>query len=502
MMQIFYSIFKTRFIVLFSLVFAAAFADSAAFELGGKAGWGLLQYTENIQISPGKYGQAGIQLRSSIPKITQKTDMYISFDTPNIIEESGSYTVTASNTRFAGDNQSKFGTGAGVCSPHTKVAGLVLTPKQNAFFSGGGSVGSFTIEFWIAPAVSENGSVILQWQSAYFQDQHLVDQYIIAQILQNKLEWNFFNIWQGKQQDGIFINLKGSSTLIPSQWSHHLVSYDEDTGLLEYRMNGHTESIIYITENGRESDAVLPSRLGHEANVFIGLHYTGMIDELKVTRQFTEPYSAEEQAGLFDRYNAQGGRFESLIFDSGGSLSEAKRMHITVDKPYQTEAVFFIRSGENRYSWTKNSPAWKPVRNGEAITGVKGRFFQIAGNLYPDADGQKTPLLHSIQLEYDKDAEPLPPARLFAKANNGSVTLSWTASVDFDVKGYMIYFGNRKGHYFAEGSPINAGKVLSYTIPNLENGKMYFFAVAAYDDEEGKRMGSFSREIWIRPQEE
>ena len=495
---------KKIFAVLFffSCVLAAAFTGDAVFELGGKQGWGMLQYTENIQMCPGKYGNPGISLSGSAPKITQETDLYLNFDSPSIIEETSSYTVASSTMRFAGAEQAKLGVGAAMCSPHVKTAGLILKPQKGSFFAGEGSAGSFTIEFWIAPSVTESGSVILQWYSAYFERDRLTDQHIIAQILQNKLQWDFFNIWQDKYNDGISIQLKGRTNLIPSQWSHHLITYNEEIGLLEYRMNGHTENIVYVTENGREGDAVLLSRLGHAADLSIGVHYSGLLDEMKITKRFFEPPTFAEQAALFDRYHLNGGRFESLIIDSGGSMSQAKKLTISADTPIQTEAVFFVRSGENRYSWTDTEPAWKPVRSGQAITGMQGRFFQIAGNLYPDAEGQKTPVVHSISFEYEKDSEPLPPARLFAAPRDGSIELSWTPSIDFDVKGYMVYYGERRGEYFSAGSPLNVGKVLSYRVPNLDNGKIYFFAVAAYDDEEGIRVGSFSQEVWARPRKE
>ena len=91
---------------------------------------------------------------------------------------------------------------------------------------------------------------------------------------------------------------------------------------------------------------------------------------------------------------------------------------------------------------------------------------------------------------------------MFAAPKDGSIELSWTPSVDFDVKGYMVYYGERKGEYFSAGSPLNAGNVLSFRVPNLDNGKIYFFAVAAYDDENGTRVGSFSQEVWARPRKE
>ncbi len=488
--------------VLLFLLAPFVYAESAVFEMGGENGWGFLQYTENIAMTAGKYGHNGISLRSNGANITSKTDMYISFDAPSIVEESGLYTVSASNTYFADVSEAKRGGGAGICSPHTKKAGVIVTPKKNAFFAGEHAVGSFTIEFWIKPTVIENGSVLLQWQSSYFEQRQLTNQQIIAQILQNKMEWTFGNIWKDSYGKNISIALKSQSNLIPEQWSHHLVSYDEGTGLLEYRMNGYSECIVYVTENGRESDAVLPSWMGNAADVSIGIQYAGVIDEFKVSRQSSESLTFTERSALFDKYNPDGGRFESLIFDTGGSKSEIQQLNVALNRPFQTDTVFFVRAGENKYTWTENYPRWKPVKNGESISDVKGRFFQVAGNLYPDADGQKTPVIYDIQLHYDKDSLPFPPAHLFAVAHDGAVDLSWTASSDFDVKGYRIYYGMNKGEYFGEGSPIDVGNVLSYRVPQLKNGRMYFFTVASYDDDAGKRVGSFSKEIWIRPKRE
>lgn len=124
----------------FSSILTASFTGNTVFELGGKHGWGMLQYTENIQMCPGKYGNPGISLSSSIPKITQETDLYLNFDSPSIVEETSSYVVASSNMRFAGAEHAKIGAGAALCSPHIKTAGLVLKPQTGSFFGGESSL--------------------------------------------------------------------------------------------------------------------------------------------------------------------------------------------------------------------------------------------------------------------------------------------------------------------------------------------------------------------------
>ena len=44
------------------------------------------------------------------------------------------------------------------------------------------------------------------------------------------------------------IELKGTSRIIPDTWSYHVLSYDCETGILEYVVNGITEDLTYIIE--------------------------------------------------------------------------------------------------------------------------------------------------------------------------------------------------------------------------------------------------------------
>lgn len=60
------------------------------------------------------------------------------------------------------------------------------------------------------------------------------------------------------------------------------------------------------------------------------------------------------------------------------------------------------------------------------------------------------------------------------------VKLAWDASGSQGVNGYRVYYGEASGSYTASGSPADAGNQLSYTVPNLLEGKTYYFAVKAY----------------------
>jgi hypothetical protein len=73
----------------------------------------------------------------------------------------------------------------------------------------------------------------------------------------------------------------------------------------------------------------------------------------------------------------------------------------------------------------------------------------------------------------------------------GSVTLNWDPVPDPDRAGYRIYYGTTSGTY---PTNVDAGNVTSYTINNLTDCTIYFFAVKAYDTA-GNLSTAFSNEL-------
>jgi len=48
-------------------------------------------------------------------------------------------------------------------------------------------------------------------------------------------------------------------------------------------------------------------------------------------------------------------------------------------------------------------------------------------------------------------------------------------------------------------SPLNVGNTLSLHLTGLKNGKIYYFAVSAYEDSEPTLEGALSAEVFARP---
>ena len=59
-----------------------------------------------------------------------------------------------------------------------------------------------------------------------------------------------------------------------------------------------------------------------------------------------------------------------------------------------------------------------------------------------------------------------------------SICVEWDRNPEDDVAGYRIHYGIRSRLYT---STIDVGDTTEFTITDLENGSMYFFAVSAYD---------------------
>ncbi len=61
---------------------------------------------------------------------------------------------------------------------------------------------------------------------------------------------------------------------------------------------------------------------------------------------------------------------------------------------------------------------------------------------------------------------------------SAQATLSWNPNSESNLAGYKVYYGNSSGSY---SSSIDVRNQTSYTISNLVEGEIYFFAATAYD---------------------
>lgn len=461
-----------------------------------------MEVMNNVTTGTGRFGYECLELKTNDAAVDFGTDLILNFENESNPLAYGNYIIESNELQRV--SATELGKGAGLSRDR---GGMTVKGLPGTLFGTEGLSGSFSLEFWLNPSVSENGEIIFQWHSSRTVESHIIYQMITAGFESGHIKWSLSNIFDAFYPGNQNLSLEGSTTIVPGSWTHHVLSYDAETGLLEYLVNGYVEDMKFITSTGHEGGDVSLVLLGVAANFDICPQYTGKIDDFKIkkTSYALPEYQNAENAGTIEhmKYVRSGGYFRTRpLMVSAGSVLDSVDVEMNV--PSQTDVTFYVRSGDNRYNWTDTYPEWKVVEPGELLKGVTGLFFQVAADLYPDGNGDHTPSVTSIKMNYTELPLPLPPFSVTAVAGDGCVTLKWNYSVDETAGGYYVYYGNRSGEYLGrvalEGaSPINAGNTTSITLTGLENGTIYYFAVATWSRVNENVVGDLSREVFARP---
>lgn len=478
------------------------FAESKTIVLGGKTGWPELSSKEGVTFGTGRFGYEAVELSTNARSITGETDLLLDFENfdaarDTFDDNSGHYTVQSNS--LLRSPKSAMGHYSALSRGNGK--GLVLRGNSETIFGRSGGTGSWTIEFWLCPAIAENGEKVFEWHSSRIVNNYVSFQRIEACFFNNRMQWNFTNVFDGMTDNNGEVTLLSYSALIPNKWSHHEISYDEESGLLECKIDSRVEALKYITEGGREGKTICQPVLGEVASISIAPAYTGCVDDFRILSKVTD--SSQPQNLNYDRYKIDGGRFESLpIMVTPGSVMIS--LAITDSQPPQTEIRYYVRAGDNFYNWDEKEPSWVQVKNLEQIKGVRGRYFQIAADLFPDGAGRHTPSVTEIKINYTQVPPPTAPFRVKAVPGDGIVDLSWSYSVDENAGGYYIFYGNRPGEYLGTDadqgpSPIKVDNITSFRLTGLRNGAIYYFAVSTYSKDEERISGNLSNEADARP---
>ena len=537
---------KPFFIALLYLIFAVSGSlhgiGEKTIRLKADSIWKMANYktgiTEMNLVRP-----ASVLALSSGSSSASSLDLALSFDEgrPALFKDSsGHYQVTASPSLLSvSEHYARTGSGAALFSNELPAGSkpeiaktiaplLVKAQNGNAMFSPNNRFYDFSIEFWIHPSNLENGEHILQWISINpIKNGSRASQHIICASSKNRLLWSFSNLFASPEgTQSVNITIGGDSAVVPKTWSHHLIRFDSITGMVEYLVNGNTESIEYATATGREGGEVYTPIAGENGSFILGSGFSGLIDEFRI-------HNNHISGPAVRKYSLQGGRIETKALDlgkgsngilkveaSGGKISvptakisnefrQNGRFRFSDD----SEMQFFIRSSDNPYHWDNQ---WHPITPGTDLNGtVKGRYVQIAVDFYPSANGETSPYLEELCITYFPDEPPMPPSQLTAVAMNGAVQLRWKSSPNQNVQGYLVYYGTSSDDYFGEdsllgSSPIDAGRNNTISIDGLKNGILYYFRVAAYSHYDASfhaspfhassyHAGEFSREVSARP---
>jgi hypothetical protein len=486
------------YVLLFALGGLSAQETKARLVPGERPGRSLSAWdARGALLRPSPVGGQEYSVEGASYAPNSDTDLLIHFDGSGDLIASGAYSPARDAAFETGIG--KIGRGAALF--RSGSGGFALDPKPGALLSPGSEPGSFSIEFWLSPAKTEDGDSVLSWMAGRWLGKMQEIQSIKAEFSKGRLNVSLSNIFTARKGAGIGIVLEGKTILVPGTWSHHLVRFDFDTGLVEYLMNGRPEASAYATESGREGSPVCEPSVGGRGNLVLGLSYRGLMDEFRVTRAFVE-------SPVLRAYRSEGATVYAPILDLGSAGSSVIGIDIGA-RIAGTEGIErFFRAAEDYAGWTDEYPAWIPFEPGKPLPGGgKGRYVQVIVKLYPDGTGESSPSLRSIVVEYRPDPPPPPPARVALIPGDGEILVSWTRVPGADILGYRVYYGEGPRTYgsadSAEGkSPLDAGDAVSLRLTGLVNGKLYYVAVTAYEagGTEGLiEEGEFSAEASARP---
>jgi hypothetical protein len=505
--------------------------------LGSSSSWELVEKRQgitevsNIRPNPVLVLAGGVPDAGNVnPQDIFASDLHLSFDegrTASFADSQGNYDVFVSaELASTGDPWSRIGKGAALFNGKPGANGsegpLVLKPRPSALFAPGSHIRDFSIEFWLYPQSLETGEQVLFWHSSQPDGKGgYINQRIQCVVTRNRLQWTFSDIFfsPGFSARGIqerkSVSLLGP-LLLNRTWSHHLIRFDADLGLLEYLVDGKLEVLEYTTYSGREGGDVYTPIIGEDCRLVLGGRFSGLMDEFRIYR------NSLEKASL-TRYSGRSGRVETRTLDLGYADSRVVKIEAfggrttnssgKVRNEYAgnsslsfsdySDIKFFIRLSNSPYRW--NEVPWVPFSPGMELQQFRGRYVQLAVDFYPGADGETSPYLSELRVIYSAAEPPPPPAYVAAVARDGAVELTWRASPSRDVGGYYVYYGTASGDYLEAKSPLDAGSKTSIIIDGLKNGTLYYFAVAAYNKPNNEdrtfvpEPGEFSREAAARP---
>jgi hypothetical protein len=525
--------------------------EQSTLVLGTGAGWSAVEKRTGIAEISAIRPNPVLTLSSARPD-ESSVDMALSFDEgrPDLFaDHTGRYKVSAApDVSAANYRWARSGTGSILFSGNTNPAlyagdftrdmrsfadrqrdfpggALVITPSgRDALLFSGQHFKDFSLEFWLFPVNMENGEQILSWTSTRQTLQGVKTfQRIQCIAARNRLQWSFMDFFFAPDDNRQITLTVTGAPVLPRSWSHHLIRFDGDTGLLEYLVNGNPEGISYATSTGREGGEVYYPVAGNDGTLILGGRFTGLMDEFRT-------YSSYVETPQIAKYDPRGGRIETRPLDLGeprsniltveafgGSFSRGGRNASpggllrneyagASDFRFADDATvqFFIRTADSPYFYTGDEN-WQPFVPGSDLSGkFRGRYIQLAAALYPGGEGESAPYLDEIRVTYVKNSPPLPPSQVTVIAGDGAAELRWRESPSRDAGGYLVYYGTARGEYFGKGavqgiSPIDAGKRTSLRVEGLQNGTLYFFAVAAYNGSGLSTAGEFSREVSARP---
>ena len=474
----------------------AAQSPLSTVELGGRAGWDIVERVQNIALRPGWQGGQDLTIADQGYHGDAALDLYADFD-DDFSDRVGRYSVRVDGARLqrearVGNASARFdGTGE-----------LAFLYADEALLAPHGQTGSFSIDLWIYPFDVRDDADIVYWRGALTNTTPPVLQQLRFTVRDRRLLWELTNMVAEPRVDGgevvRSVRLPGRRPLVPDRWTFHQLSYDAATGLLAYSVDGAPEAISYLSPSGTEDGAVHPIVFGLDTGegLVLGRRFRGLVDEFRIART---PRAARP-AG---RVSAAPAIALTGPIDLGAPSSAVEAIRVRAETPARTDVRVSYRMADRVVSFDAEAALDRPwvdlPPSGSPHAEARGRYVQLRFTLLADAERAVTPRVQAVSIDV---RAPAPPPAVFvprARSVAAGVQLSWDPIRLDAVAGYRVYFGPMPGRYTgtaAVTSPIDVGTETSVRIEGLKPDRAYVFAIETVD--RWGQVSPLSREVEAR----
>ncbi|MBI9099611.1 MAG: hypothetical protein JEY91_14120 [Spirochaetaceae bacterium] len=460
-------------------------AQESVIYLGEEDLWNNVQLT-NLSLIEGKRGFLDITNSDNEYIADKFSDMILHLNNPEEYDETGNYSFLSQVPIIKAENS--FGNGSAYFDG---TEPLMIEPGSDSLFSPSSLWGDFSLEFRILPATLKEGSTIFLWKGLQMRENHLIPQEIRCSISNRQLVWDFENFFINPDNSAKRISLSGDQ-LIPGIWSHHMITFNSKTGLLEYKINNVPADIIYTSKSGRESVEFNIPHIGNQQSfpIELGENFSGLIDEFRISKVIVE-------TPALNRYSSAG-YLETGIIDMKVPNSLLLMIEAESTLPANTAIKYQYAISNDKYKLSTPDISWSDFIPSSPIE-VRGRYIKIKSQLYAEPAEEKAPVLNSLKIFFRETPRPSPPLDISVKRIDQNIEVRWTKSINPEIEGYLIYYGEEPGQYFAADSPIDSGNSNFIVLEGLDMNKRYYIAVTSYKSLYPRLESVFSREISISP---
>jgi hypothetical protein len=452
---------------------------------------------ENLRMVRGADGAEALRLSDNEARMDASVDLLLS---GNSVEEMYSpfYTIQADDVII--DNVLPLsGTGSmRFVHPENRI---LLIPRRGALLAESEDMGSFSIDFWIYPVARyDEEEVFSRYGSVVDDDGRYINTGIRIFFRQNRLVFALHNVFRDTYGRYKNVEISGETICSLRQWQHIAFSYDAGTGKLSRVFGGIEDAVVWACDTGRFGGSPLRAAFpsGFKRHAQIGGGFRGGLDSFRIRRQVWDNPSLH-------RYSENPGRVTSKVVDMGTARARLSSISWDAETPAGSAVFFEYRLADTIFPAEHPSLLWIRSPGGNiAPVAREGRYVQWRATLVGSERGRYTPFLKSVRFAWDTAYRPDAPIDLAVYAGDRRALLSWRGNLD-RIAGYRIYIGNERGEYLHPSSPIDVSldeinpSAPEYVLYNLENDRLYYFAVVSYTGD-GMQSG-FSREVYIRPSE-